>query len=338
MKRVFTHVLLWAIITLIWSRIVYFYVDDTRNKILFTLFDIILIIIAFYIMYYFVIPKYFFKKHKWSFTITSVITIIVLGSIISIVMHTLLQLSIVQVQFGFSWQYSDLIYNKFFIAIVGCVAGCAIKLALDWVKNKRRIDLIEKNNTITELSYLKAQLNPHFLFNSINSLYVQMDISIDKAKDTLLKFSDMLRYQLYECNVEKIPIEKEIDYLQNYISLQKLRKEENCQVEFICNENVKLFTIAPLLLIQFVENAFKYVAENNRKYCYIRIELIIEKESFLFKVGNTKNELATKANNNKGIGLTNTRRRLELLYLKKHNLEILSTDNFFEVVLKINLQ
>ena len=119
---------------------------------------------------------------------------------------------------------------------------------------------LAKEKAEAELNFLKSQINPHFLFNSLNSVYFLIDKSNPDARQALHKFSDMLRYQLYEANGEKIPIEKEINYLQDYVHLQQLRKDENYKVQFNCSPDVKNFSIEPLLLIPFVENAFKHIS------------------------------------------------------------------------------
>src|SRR5438445_12586327 len=117
-----------------------------------------------------------------------------------------------------------------------------------------------KEKAEAELGFLKSQINPHFLFNSLNSVYFLIDKNNAGARDALHKFSDMLRYQLYEIKDEKIPIEKEISFIRDYIDIQRLRREANCSVNLEIGKEVKGFSIEPLLLVPFVENSFKHLS------------------------------------------------------------------------------
>jgi LytS/YehU family sensor histidine kinase len=157
-----------------------------------------------------------------------------------------------------------------------------------------------------------------------------------EARDALHKFSEMLRYQLYEMSGDKIPIEKEISYLNDYVALQQLRKDENCLVQFQCSPEVKGFLVEPLLLIPFVENAFKHISHDSDNYNFVKIEMGINNGSFDFSIENSREPSLGQTKRNGGIGLTNVRRRLELLYPGKHALTINETDKTFLV--KLNLQ
>src|ERR1700761_2284968 len=154
----------------------------------------------------------------------------------------------------------DLFRDSFLNIFIWVVFTVAVQQVLEKIAARQYIDAMEKQRIRNELDFLKAQFNPHFLFNPINSIYGHIDRKNGKARGMLLSFSEMLRYQLYECNVDKIVIEKEIQYIRNYVALQQERKEENLRVELDIGEDVRGFTVAPLLLITFVENAFKYVS------------------------------------------------------------------------------
>jgi two-component system, LytTR family, sensor kinase len=230
-------------------------------------------------------------------------------------------------------------HNTFYnlsIALFYTAFGVALQLSREWYRQREQIRKIEVEKLNTELEYLKSQINPHFLFNSINTIYFQIDKKNSAARDTLSMFSEMLRYQLYECNGHAVPIEREINYLKNYVDLQRLRKDENYKIEFNCETNVKGFAIAPLLLICFVENAFKHVShfpENNR----IDIALNYEDNTFNLRVMNTIDKKQTEQAHT-GIGLKNVKRRLELLYPGQHQLNI--HENYtgqFQVHLKLTI-
>jgi len=212
----------------------------------------------------------------------------------------------------------------------------ALYLSKQWSLQRELIRKIEIEKLNTELEYLKAQINPHFLFNSLNTVYFQINKENREARETLSKFSDMLRYQLYECNGHEIPVEKEIGYLKNYVELQRLRKDENYSIEFTCADGLTNFTLPPLLLLPFVENAFKHVSHFSEKKNVINIELSKAGNFFRFSVFNTKDNTLQKAENG-GIGLKNVKRRLELLYKDRYLLDVLDSHEKFEVNLELKL-
>ena len=229
-------------------------------------------------------------------------------------------------------------YNTLYnlsIAFFYVTFGVALQLSREWYAQREHIRKIEIEKLNTELEYLKAQINPHFLFNSINTIYFQIDKSNTTARDTLSAFSEMLRYQLYECNGKEIPVEKEVNYLRNYVELQRLRKDENYRITFN-QENLNGFSIAPLLLIPFVENAFKYVSHlpNGNE---IKIDLWKRDNVFAMKVFNTKDSRPKPEGEDHGIGLKNVQRRLQLLYNGRHKLTVQDLPQSFEVNLEINI-
>ena len=215
----------------------------------------------------------------------------------------------------------------------------SIRLVLDKIWFRQYIDNMEKERIRNELDFLKAQFNPHFLFNSINSIYGHIDRKNGKARNMLLSFSEMLRYQLYECDVDNIVIEKEIQYIRNYVALQQERKDENLRVLVDIEDDVRGFTIAPLLLITFVENAFKYVSSHEDRENEVIISLQREEEKLLFRAYNTVDEGMVRLEMERGgIGIANARRRLDLQYPGNHRLQITDGGESFEVLLHLNIK
>ena len=194
-----------------------------------------------------------------------------------------------------------------------------------------------KEKAEAELNFLKSQINPHFLFNSINSVYFLIEKNNVGAREALHKFSDMLRYQLYEMNGDRIPVEKEISYLQDYVGLQKLRKDENYAVDFNCSTAVQGFSIEPLLLIPFVENAFKHISHHKNQLNFIRLEMSMNNGTLHFAIENSKEPVEETTDRHAGIGLNNVKRRLELLYPGKHQLTIINETDTFNVNLAIKI-
>lgn len=230
--------------------------------------------------------------------------------------------------------FSNSFYN-FSIAIFYMAFSVALQLSREWYTQRELIRRIEVEKLNAELDYLKAQINPHFLFNSINTIYFQIDKNNTTARETLSSFSEMLRYQLYECNGKEIPVEKEIAYLKSYIDLQRHRKDETFEITFSCS-GIDGFTIAPLLLIPFVENAFKHVSHKSSGN-EIKIALAKSGDIFRVYIGNTKDVQRHIDVEREGIGLKNARRRLELLYKNRHSLLVNDKGDRFEVNLELRL-
>lgn len=212
------------------------------------------------------------------------------------------------------------------------VAG---KMIIDRLTQQRMFEEIEREKVKTELEFLKAQHNPHFLFNSLNSLYFQIDKGNADARGTLMKLSDMLRYQLYECNADSIAIEKELQYLGSYIELQKLRLGDKYKIEYKTEESVRGFSIAPLLIIPLVENAFKYISHHEKNLNEINIKLDYTKGIFVCEIENTTERKKEEVSG--GIGLVNLTRRLELLYAEDFELVTEAKAEKFYATLKIRI-
>ncbi|MCW5911450.1 MAG: histidine kinase [Cyclobacteriaceae bacterium] len=226
------------------------------------------------------------------------------------------------------------LYN-FSIVLFYLAFASAMHLSKQWYLQREHIRKIELEKLNTELEYLKAQINPHFLFNSLNTVFFQIDKQNRQARETLATFSDMLRYQLYECNGHEIPVEKEVNYLKNYVELQRLRRDENYDIRFSVSNNLANFTLPPLLLLPFVENAFKHVSVFTDRKNEIKIDLFKSENLFHINVRNTKDTKQHPGNG--GIGLKNVKRRLELLYKNHHRLDIIEKPESFEVNLEIQL-
>ena len=217
----------------------------------------------------------------------------------------------------------------------------SIKLAKNWVRTQKRQQLLEKEKLETELNFLRYQFNPHFLFNTINSIFFLIHKNPDMASASLAKFSDLLRYQLYECNDERILLSNEIAYLENFIELEKLRQNSNVEVSLQMNQrHTGHLMIAPFILMTFVENAFKHVSRHADQPNWIRIwlELDLDGEQVDFSVSNSRaQDLSNDVLNYGGIGLKNVQRRLDLIYPGLYELDIQSNNNRFEVRLRLRL-
>ena len=231
------------------------------------------------------------------------------------------------------WLYT---YYNFSSALFYLGFTLALQFSKEWFNQRDHFQRLKIENLNSEIKYLKAQVNPHFLFNSLNTLYVQIDETNKDARKTLEKISGMLRYQLYECNNEKISIEKELAYIENYIDLQRLRKEKSFDINFKCDESVRNFEIAPLLFIPFIENAFKY-GVNAEETSVINIRINILSNNLQMLVENNKVKFANTLVERNRPGIANTKNRLQHLYAGKHEL-IIKDDNKFFVSLFLNMK
>jgi two-component system LytT family sensor kinase len=218
----------------------------------------------------------------------------------------------------------------------------SIKLTKNWIQSKRREQALEKEKLETELKFLKSQFNPHFLFNTINSIFVLIDKNPRMASESLAKFSDILRYQLYECNEQQIPLDQELNYLENFIELQKLRQDHG-NVSLSMNTDLPHtgnLVIAPFILVPFIENAFKHVSKSRERKNWIRMHLSLHHDDLHLTIDNSTSGLHSHSSAfipHSGIGLKNVKRRLDLLYAEKYSLTTDHDMDTFRVVLKIKL-
>jgi sensor histidine kinase YesM len=199
--------------------------------------------------------------------------------------------------------------------------GTFFRLTIDWFRKSRRQEELEKQNITNELALLRSQINPHFLFNTLNNIHSFVYRDQDKTAFGIIKLSEIMRYMLYETNADRVSLEKEINYIENYIELQKLRLKDPKFVEFKIEGDISGKNIPPLLLISFVENAFKH-GRKNAPAPGIAIILKIFENTLTFEAFNFIAKSSAELNEESGFGLKNLRRRLDLIYGKKYNLEI----------------
>lgn len=196
----------------------------------------------------------------------------------------------------------------------------------------------EKQKTEVELKALKAQINPHFFFNTLNSIYSMALDKDERLPRTVLHLSDLMRYFLYEARDNFIPLEKELAVVNNYIALQKIRSGSQLDIEVKKTGEINGQQIAPLLLITFLENAFKHGAKGIQEKSVIRLNIEVEKNKLIFSIENNKGIVdKIKAGDHGGLGLDNVKRQLELLYPGKHILNIKNMKDSFTAQLQLSL-
>ena len=286
----------------------------------------------FYLNYLYLIPKFLDKKKYRLYTIALVTCIVVFalgkyGLAITfkefILIHGKKQTSF--------WVYftSSALTNVFFLFL-----STALKFGSDWFLNERVRTDLENQRLNAELSFLKSQINPHFLFNSLNSIYSLAYQKSDAAPEAILKLSEIMRYMLYESNDNKVDLAKELQYLQNYIDLQKIRFGDKAFVDFKITGEVGVQKIVPLLLIAFIENAFKHGIANDPSVP-IRLLINLDGTNLHFYIENKKH--MNNRDIESGVGLNNVQRRLDLLYPGKYKLDIQDKPDIYTCELSLVL-
>jgi two-component system, LytTR family, sensor kinase len=221
------------------------------------------------------------------------------------------------------------------------VAGVStvIKIIADWARQMRERQELENQTMQSELRFLKSQINPHFLFNTLNNLYALTLKKSDDAPEIVIKLSEMMRYMLYDCNEKQVLLSKEIEYLQNYLDLERLRQHKTTDIQFDVIGDIGQQTIAPLLFIPFLENSFKHGITNALEASFIHIRLTARGNQVEFDIENSRPAQlpSTGMKRSGGIGLVNVKRRLQLLYPEAYQLDIQENPDTYHVTLKINI-
>jgi len=241
---------------------------------------------------------------------------------------------------AFIFQEDGFSNTLLFIFIIVFGLSIAYFFLKEWARAEKMRSELAAVQLDTEVKFLKSQVNPHFLFNTLNNLFsMAQKKGNDDLADGISKLSGMMRYMIYESNEEKVPLKKEIEYLQDCILLNKLRyADKEAIVKFDYPSETEDTIVAPMLFIPFVENAFKHGVTIGQS-SHIDISLLVNKNELTFTCSNTDHSHVQKMNgDSSGVGLENVKRRLALLYPDKHQLQITKADNQYQVELKINLQ
>ncbi|MCC6816870.1 MAG: sensor histidine kinase [Saprospiraceae bacterium] len=212
------------------------------------------------------------------------------------------------------------------------------RIPLDWINAQQEKQSLQTKNIEAELNYLKNQINPHFLFNTLNNLYALSLKKSDRAPDLILKLSDMLRYMLYECNEEQVLLDKEIHYIKNYIELEKIRLSQNADIRIEINGDTTRCKVAPLIFIPFIENSFKHGLKNGNQESFIHIKFTVN-NNISFSICNSKSQIIPgfrQSQNIGGIGLTNVQKRLMLIYQENYVLKVINQPDTYTINLTIN--
>jgi hypothetical protein len=227
----------------------------------------------------------------------------------------------------------------FFVLLILAIAvSTSIKITGKWYSNEKERKEMENQKLLAELSFLKSQINPHFFFNTLNSIYSLAIQKSAKTPEAIVKLSELMRYIIYEADKNLVPLKKELEYIRNYVELQKLRLMSNVKVTYNIEGIYNDIRIEPLLFLPFIENAFKYGVDST-KDCEIKIKFVITSENLRFTVENPLVQQSKKQpSDSSGIGLANTKKRLALLYGENHSLKVIQTDETFLIELDLKIR
>jgi len=289
-------------------------------------------VFVFYTIYY-VIPNFLKFSRKWYIFPFVILLATVLSAIrlpIEIAFWKyIVKLPASELQFQYEWFWATLKYT-----VIISIYAMLIRFSIDWFDSQKYKDELIKERQASEIALLRSQVNPHFLFNTLNNIYSLVYNKSDEAPEAVMKLSSIMRYMLYDSNTDFVPIHKEIEYLNSFIELQELRITQKGFVEIKVLGSMEHRTIAPMLLIPFVENAFKHGDKNHEPGITIILNLLPDR--LIFSVENfVKNNGQQTTEETGGFGLQNIKRRLGLLYPDKHELKILLTEEMHKVELTI---
>lgn len=332
--RILFHILFWAVI----------YVDELFSFIGITepmnssltllgltfLLDLILIYITLYVF----IPKLFFKGKTWAFLLSTVGLLLVCcaGTIYVVDFSPFVDQCMECEPYTKRELVSIFMQTCVFTGTV-LSSAVGIKIFKEFTRNQQIVSELRSSSLEHELAYLKEQINPHFLFNALNNIYVQTRKRPEEAPESILLLSDLLRYQLYDSAQKKVRLDGEIEYLKNYLKLDKLRKSEDGNVTFTVNGYPNGHLIAPFMFLPFVENALKHGSIGNED-SFLKIQFDITETEIQFTVANSKLAIPHQDEQG-GIGLPNVKRRLDLLYKDKHNVTVNETSTTYETILNL---
>lgn len=335
LKRVFEHLLFWLTYWIMIGFLQGLYDLDFGKMLLSSLTHLPLTIISTYTFVYLILP--YIYKNRLLFILYSIL--LSLGSII------LRRISIEYIQFplffddsGFTFNFWDWyrIGGHFVqtIEVIGIVSG--IKYYRDWKRNRDKVEELTNEKKEAELSFLKAQVHPHFLFNTLNSIYFEILNKSDKAADLVIQLSELLRFNLYECKDDFIYLNKELKIIENYIEIEKSRYGKRLKVNSSFERDTEI-KIPPLILFSIVENSFKHGISDQKGLSEIDISISVKNEKVRLEITNpvAKNIEEDTLGARKGIGLKNTRRQLDIIYNSKYILENTIKNNTYFCFLEI---
>lgn len=329
-KKIGLHILFWIMVVMYFAWGFGLGIQPMKS-ILNAMFFVPGHLIMVYSLLYFLVPKFLLNQKYWQFFLGLLILVAICG-----IYTVVAQLSITENQ-GFQGATFTVGRNILPFIHIAAIAA-SIKLLKFWYIQKKHTLEAEQQRTVAELQLLKAQLHPHFLFNTLNNLYSHTLEFSPKSPEIVLRLSALLRFMIYESNTQRISLAKELDLLQNYISLEKLRYGERLDFSLSITGDIEKYQIAPLLLLPFLENAFKHGTSRQIDQCWISLDLSLEGPLMKFKLINSIDPLQTDDPARPGgLGLKNSIKRLEVLYKGNYKLNTQKLEEVYVISLELQL-
>ena len=297
--------------------------------------DFVVMQIEFYAYYIFVMNISLKRRSFWVFFFTSWVTLfIIIGFKIGLshLLKPIFGVFIISPTYRPEVTLSNTIFTNILLGGFFAFWGVVVRFIVEWFRNEKQKETLKQENLKSELMLLRQQVNPHFLFNTLNNIYSLVYKKDDIAPDSVLKLSSIMRYMLYDSNTDFVDCKEEIDYLTNYIELEKLRLVNKENVILLVDGDCSKCKIAPMLFIPFIENAFKHGNQKNE----ISIKISFADNKINLHCSNIISNKTASKDSCGGIGLTNVKRRLNLIYPNKHNLKIETVENSYVVDLSVN--
>lgn len=335
-KSVWFHIGFWIVYTTIFTIVEASYKGKYSEALAFELMNMPMRLIIVYLNYFILLPKLLLQGKTTKYFAYTILTLIVAGFIQRIVNYKLLSSFYADmVDFGIWLPYKFLQTSMIIASPLIFIIGVSViwKVA----ELQKRAKTLENEKLQSELKYLKSQINPHFLFNTLNNIY---GLSLENSRRTpelILKLSDFLSFSLYESSQKFILLEKEINLLNDFIDLEKSRFGDRVEVEISIPDHIDQISIPPLILVPFVENAFKHSLKNETQIAHIFVKLELLNNQLIYEVKNSKPEAALEDFLPKGIGLENIKKRLDILYKDQYQLDIKDEERLYSIVLKITI-
>ena len=286
---------------------------------------------------YYLIPVFLLKRNYVPFIGYLLLSFLLVGIIQNFVRSCLyLSYALGELPENSIWHAGDILRATVRSNSVLVVAA-GLKILRNWYQKEREATALQHEKTNAELQFLKSQVQPHFFFNTLNTLYGLTLNNSKKAPELVLKLAELMRYMLYKTTADKLSLKEEINYLENYIELEKMRFGQRFDIQFLKKGNIDGAMLPPMLLLPFVENAFKHSLDEEENSAFIAIEIDVSETDLTFKIENSIAPLTNKLEDVGGIGLENVKKRLALLFPATHHLKILKENEMYLVRLQIPL-
>jgi hypothetical protein len=293
---------------------------------------------------YFLFPRFFIKRRYVAFTCWFIISLLAATAIQRLINFNFyyphIYIRLVSVRDDLNLDYWDFtpIVQTVLILYPPAIIALFAKAVKQWYHSQNRLKEMEKEQLYAELKYLQAQIHPHFFFNTLNNLYGLVRMQAEEAPSIILKLSSLMRYMLYETNVTKVALKTECSHLLEYIELEKIRYKDGFDILFKQRGDINNTFLPPLLLLPFIENAFKHGFGESVQNAWISIDLEVKDKNLYFRIENSVPLTMVKKSPGTGLGIPNARRRLELLYQNNYQLKIKEGEGSYAVELVIPVE